>query len=212
MAPETRSASLAHRAVKTEENGKLTSGAQEGQQRHRLQKVKSASRKHKKHLNAKVFQKKGLANYNLLGLVFNKSTATGGLARGSFQLPANTDEEDAEEELMEGGIHVDIVAGVESEEDMECCQTNEGACGTDSNNRSSTTGQRSGKRSRGRKKKANKASVMKETFLAMTEVCKARTKHILAKMDTSLPSGEGSCRPSGNSNAHYPSVQECIEI
>ena len=73
-------------------------------------------------------------------------------------------------------------------------------------------GQRIGKRSRGRKNKATKASVMKDTFLAMTEVCKARTKHTLAKMDTSLPSGEGSSRPSGNSNAHYASVRECIEI
>ncbi|KAB1210015.1 hypothetical protein CJ030_MR6G023564 [Morella rubra] len=135
------------------------------QQRHRLQGVKSASRKHK---------------------VFRGTDGR--------------------------WIHIDIAAGVGSEEDMECCQTNEGACGTDSGNRSGAMGQRIGKRSRGRKNKATKASVMKDTFLAMTEVCKARTKHTLAKMDTSLPSGEGSSRPSGNSNAHYPSVRECIEI
>ncbi|KAB1226950.1 hypothetical protein CJ030_MR1G022252 [Morella rubra] len=48
VAPETRSASLARCIIrKTEENGKLAPGARQGQQRHRLQGVKSASRKHK---------------------------------------------------------------------------------------------------------------------------------------------------------------------
>ncbi|KAB1202987.1 hypothetical protein CJ030_MR8G023387 [Morella rubra] len=126
--------------------------------------------------------------------------------------PMAREGKDAEEEHMEGGIHVVTAARVGTGEDMECCQTNEGARRSDLGNCSGATRQRSWKRSRGEKKKANQASVMNETFLAMTDVCKVRTKHTLAKMDASQPSWEGSSRPPENSNAHYPSIRECIEI
>ena len=42
-----------------------------------------------------MFRTKGLSNYNLLELIFNKSTATGVLHRASTQDPPNLDEENA---------------------------------------------------------------------------------------------------------------------
>ena len=50
------------------------------------------------HPKAKMFQTKGLSNYNLLGLIFNKSTATGILQCAFTQAPPNSDEENALEE------------------------------------------------------------------------------------------------------------------
>ncbi|KAK4590389.1 hypothetical protein RGQ29_020799 [Quercus rubra] len=47
------------------------------------------------HPKAKMFRTKGLSNYNLLGLIFNKSTATGVLHCASIQNPPNLDEENA---------------------------------------------------------------------------------------------------------------------
>ena len=56
-----------------------------------------------------MFQTKGLSNYNLLGLIFNKSTATRVLHYASTQDPPNSDEENAlEERLIHGGVHVNL--------------------------------------------------------------------------------------------------------
>ena len=61
------------------------------------------------HPKAKMFQTKGLSNYNLLGLIFNKSTATGILQCAFTQAPPNSDEENAlEERLIHGGVHVNL--------------------------------------------------------------------------------------------------------
>ena len=56
-----------------------------------------------------MFQTKGLSNYNLLGLIFNKSTATRVLHCASTQDPPNSNEENAlEEQLIHGGVHVNL--------------------------------------------------------------------------------------------------------
>ena len=56
-----------------------------------------------------MFRTKGLSNYNLLGLIFSKSTATGVLHCASTQDPPNSDEENAlEERLIHGGVHVNL--------------------------------------------------------------------------------------------------------
>ena len=56
-----------------------------------------------------MFRTKGLSNYNLLGLIFNKSTATGVLHCAYTQDPPNSDEENAlEERLFHGGVHVNL--------------------------------------------------------------------------------------------------------
>ena len=56
-----------------------------------------------------MFRTKGLSNYNLLGLIFNKSTATGVLHCASTQDPPNSDEEnELEERLIHVGVHVNL--------------------------------------------------------------------------------------------------------
>ena len=56
-----------------------------------------------------MFQTKALSNYNLLGLIFNKSIATGVLQCASTQDPPNLDEENALEEwLIHRGVHVNL--------------------------------------------------------------------------------------------------------
>ncbi|XP_050290217.1 L10-interacting MYB domain-containing protein-like [Quercus robur] len=61
------------------------------------------------HPKAKMFRTKGLSNYNLLRLIFNKSIATRVLHCASTQDPPNSDEENAlEERLIHGGVHVNL--------------------------------------------------------------------------------------------------------
>ncbi|RVW17267.1 hypothetical protein CK203_069192 [Vitis vinifera] len=61
------------------------------------------------HPNAKRFRSKGCPNYNLLGLIFNPSIATGALHYSATQDPPNTDDEDEMDDNLEhGGVHVDV--------------------------------------------------------------------------------------------------------
>jgi len=56
-----------------------------------------------------MFRTKGLSNYNLLRLIFNKSTATGVLHCASTQDSPTSNEENAlEEKLIHGGVHVNL--------------------------------------------------------------------------------------------------------
>ena len=60
-----------------------------------------------KHRNFKSFKKNGCKNYELLGQVFSKSTATGHLHHASTQLPPTSDDErQNEEEFLNKGVHV----------------------------------------------------------------------------------------------------------
>ncbi|KAF5206475.1 hypothetical protein FRX31_003938 [Thalictrum thalictroides] len=62
---------------------------------------------YKKNRAYKSFRKLGCKNYQLLGQVFDKSTATGGLHHPSTQLPPTSDEErQTEEDFMNKGTHV----------------------------------------------------------------------------------------------------------
>ncbi|RVX02399.1 hypothetical protein CK203_028409 [Vitis vinifera] len=61
------------------------------------------------HLYAKIFHSKGCPNFNLLGLIFNPSTAIGALHYSSTQDPPNTDNKDEMDDNLEhGGVHVDV--------------------------------------------------------------------------------------------------------
>ncbi|KAB1221210.1 hypothetical protein CJ030_MR2G020392 [Morella rubra] len=71
---------------------------------------------------SEVAWQKHLDDYNLLGLIFNNSTATGGLAHGSSHDPSDTDVEEAAEELMDGGIHVDNGDGERTDINIDCYQ------------------------------------------------------------------------------------------
>ena len=56
-----------------------------------------------------MFWTKGLSNYSLFGLIFNKFIATGVLHYASTQDPPNSDKENAlEERLIHGGVHVNL--------------------------------------------------------------------------------------------------------
>ncbi|XP_061336432.1 uncharacterized protein LOC133283570 [Gastrolobium bilobum] len=61
------------------------------------------------HPEATQFQKKGCEHYKLLGILFNRSTATGVLHQSSTQDPPNTDEElELENQYLNNGVHVDV--------------------------------------------------------------------------------------------------------
>ncbi|KAJ8759894.1 hypothetical protein K2173_009995 [Erythroxylum novogranatense] len=55
----------------------------------------------------KTFRRKGCSHYELLGQIFNNSTATGHLHHASTQLPPTSDEErEVETEFLNKGVHV----------------------------------------------------------------------------------------------------------
>ncbi|KAJ4839924.1 hypothetical protein Tsubulata_008556, partial [Turnera subulata] len=59
--------------------------------------------------NAAQFRRKGCDHYDLLGLIFNRSTATGGLHHSSGLEPPNSDEERRlDEEFVNTGVHVNL--------------------------------------------------------------------------------------------------------
>ncbi|XP_061340833.1 L10-interacting MYB domain-containing protein-like [Gastrolobium bilobum] len=61
------------------------------------------------HPDAAQFQKKGCEHYKLLGILLNRSTATGVLCHSSTQDPPNTNEElELENQYLNNGVHVDV--------------------------------------------------------------------------------------------------------
>ncbi|RVW75092.1 hypothetical protein CK203_057890 [Vitis vinifera] len=88
------------------------------------------------HPNAKGFCSKGCPNYNLLGLIFNPSTATGALHYSSTQDPPNIDDEDVMDDNLEhGGVHVDVDIEILDDLYDQRCRgviTRSGKCATNS--------------------------------------------------------------------------------
>ncbi|KAF7844233.1 L10-interacting MYB domain-containing protein [Senna tora] len=61
------------------------------------------------HSDAAQYKKNGSEHYNLLGIIFNRSTATGVLHHSSTQAPPDSPQErELENEFLYGGILVDI--------------------------------------------------------------------------------------------------------
>ncbi|KAF7800723.1 L10-interacting MYB domain-containing protein [Senna tora] len=61
------------------------------------------------HSDAAQYKKNGLEHYNLLGIIFNRSTATGVLHHSSTQAPLDSQQErELENEYLYGRIHVDL--------------------------------------------------------------------------------------------------------
>ncbi|KAB1219533.1 hypothetical protein CJ030_MR3G012329 [Morella rubra] len=161
-----------------------------------------------KHPEAQKFRKQGCADYNLLGLIFNASTATGMGAHGSSKSPTDVDTEDALEEWMQGGIHADITGGEATSVGNECNTRIEGGLRIDSGTHSGATRQIG----RARKKKLKQGEIANDTFLAMAENCRVGTEATRLKMEGSTPpSGEGSSRFVGNSMGNHAIVQKCLE-
>ncbi|XP_030480013.2 L10-interacting MYB domain-containing protein-like [Cannabis sativa] len=63
----------------------------------------------KKYPNAKRYRKKGLPHYDMLGEIFNNTTATGGMSYASTQPPPTSVEECQQERHFIGiGAHIDV--------------------------------------------------------------------------------------------------------
>ncbi|XP_054782956.1 uncharacterized protein LOC129290258 [Prosopis cineraria] len=61
------------------------------------------------HPEATQYKKQGLKHYNLLGVIFNRSTAMGVLHHSSTQDPPNSDDENnLENEYINTGVHIDL--------------------------------------------------------------------------------------------------------
>ncbi|POO01854.1 hypothetical protein TorRG33x02_026310 [Trema orientale] len=72
----------------------------------------------KKYPTAKRYRKKGLPHYNILGIIFNNTTATGEMSYASTQLPPSANDERQQERHFVGtGTHVDI--GTEFDREYE---------------------------------------------------------------------------------------------
>ncbi|VVA38851.1 PREDICTED: L10-interacting MYB domain-containing, partial [Prunus dulcis] len=57
----------------------------------------------------KQFRTQGLEHYQLLGEIFNTTTATGQLHYASSQLPPNSDNErELENNFLNTGVHIDV--------------------------------------------------------------------------------------------------------
>ena len=57
----------------------------------------------------KPYRKKGLEHYEILGEIFNTTTATGQLHYASSQLPPNSDDErELENKFLNNGVHVNL--------------------------------------------------------------------------------------------------------
>ncbi|KAM6567968.1 hypothetical protein CsatA_027096 [Cannabis sativa] len=68
----------------------------------------------KKYPNAKRYRKKGLPHYDMLGEIFNNTTATGGMSYASTQPPPTSVEERQQERHFIGtGAHIDVDVGIE---------------------------------------------------------------------------------------------------
>ncbi|KAM7473818.1 hypothetical protein LguiB_021061 [Lonicera macranthoides] len=58
---------------------------------------------------AKQYRTQGLVHYQLLGEIFNTTTATGQLRYASNKLPPNSDEErELENKFLNTGVHIDV--------------------------------------------------------------------------------------------------------
>lgn len=66
----------------------------------------------------KPYRKKGLQHYELLGDIFNTTTATGQLSFSSSQVPLPSDEDrEVEDNFINSGVHVNIDAEVGDDDD-----------------------------------------------------------------------------------------------
>ena len=123
-----------------------------------------------------MFRTKGLSNYNLLGLIFNKSTATRVLHCASTQDPPNSDEESAlEERLIHRGVHVNLESPTQDpvmailESDIT---TRSSKCSSDSCDERPS-----------KSKRELMSSQMNDTLQSMAEAAKARIEASKAKAE-----------------------------
>ncbi|KAK0605481.1 hypothetical protein LWI29_027326 [Acer saccharum] len=67
--------------------------------------------------SAKPYKKKGLEHYDILGEIFNTTTATGQMHFSSNQIPPSSDEErELEENFINSGVHVNNIEDIDESE------------------------------------------------------------------------------------------------
>ncbi|KAL6336235.1 hypothetical protein AAG906_011117 [Vitis piasezkii] len=158
------------------------------------------------HPNAKRFRSKGCPNYNLLGLIFNPSTATGALHYSSTQDPPNTDDEDEMDDNLEhGGVHVDVDTEIPDDppqpEMAGGVTTRSGKRVTDS------LLERRGKKESRLSQMGDALKAWVEASKARTETSRARTEALLARVDR-YKSGTSSEATSGGTTDF--SITRCM--
>ncbi|KAJ1402573.1 Myb/SANT-like domain [Sesbania bispinosa] len=116
------------------------------------------------HDKAAQFQKKGLDHYKLLGILFNRSTATGVLHHSSNQDPPNTDEEnELESQYLNVGSRVDV-DNDSSDDDIHEVE------------RTTRSGKRSSQMNDPKSKKKCRSNDMGEALSAWAEASKAKAE------------------------------------
>ncbi|XP_034710795.1 L10-interacting MYB domain-containing protein-like [Vitis riparia] len=132
------------------------------------------------HPNAKRFRSKGCPNYNLLGLIFNPSTATSALHYSCTQDPPNNDDEDEMDDNLEhGGVHVDVDTKIPNNPLRP-----EMVGGVTTHSRKHATNSPLKRRGKKESKLSQMEAALKawaEASKARTETSQARTKALLAR-------------------------------
>ncbi|RVX04394.1 L10-interacting MYB domain-containing protein [Vitis vinifera] len=158
------------------------------------------------HPNAKRFRSKGCPNYNLLGLIFNPSTATGALHYSSTQDPPNTDDEDEMDDNLEhGGVHVDVDTEIPDDPPQP-----EMAGGVTTRSGKSVTDsllERKGKKESRLSQMGDALKAWVEASKARTETSRARIEALLARVDR-YKSGTSSEATSGGTTDF--SITRCM--
>ncbi|KAL6541518.1 hypothetical protein OROGR_011004 [Orobanche gracilis] len=116
------------------------------------------------HDKAAQFQRRGLDHYNLLGIIFNKNTATGVLHHSSTQDPPNTDEEiELENQYRNNGDHVNLDNDSSNDDVQEL-------------ERVTRSGKRQIQEKEGKSKKSTRTMQMGDALAAWADASKARAE------------------------------------
>ena len=132
--------------------------------------------------SVKPYRKRGLENYELLGDVFNTTTATGQLSFSSSQVPLPSDEDrEVEDNFINSGVHVNVDVDVEARDDDEDEDEDEV-----DQTEASASAKKKGKRPRrsvtsSNNRRKNKWDSMDSYFEAAKEVMTARLEKVKAK-------------------------------
>ncbi|KAF7800980.1 L10-interacting MYB domain-containing protein [Senna tora] len=149
----------------------------------------------KAHSDAAKYKKNGLEHYNLLGIIFNRSTATGVLHHSSTQAPPDSEQErELENEYLYGGIHVDL--DEDNQDDITPIE------------RVMHSGKRAFVIPEQKRKRETMTSHMGDAIQAWDEASRARTEVQLAKLEI-LRDKRSETSSSGNTTSGY-SMAKCV--
>ncbi|KAF7800916.1 L10-interacting MYB domain-containing protein [Senna tora] len=147
------------------------------------------------HSDAAQYKKNGLEHYNLLGIIFNKSTATGVLHHSSTQAPPDSQQDrELENEYLYGGIHVEL--DEDNHDDITPIK------------RVTHSGKRTFVIPEQKRKRETMTSHMGDAIQAWAEASRARTEVQLGKLEI-LRDKRSEISSSGNTACGY-SMAKCV--